>query len=187
MPRPCEAEGHYRAKIVDFGLAEFDSGAVAINLKAHLLACRNEAEDDWDDISRSEIEAVGQVWIIKKDGTPNETGLQSLVNHAGWNADLGSIIERTWQPMLCQVTVKADEYKGDVRYKIAFVNSWEWAPKGMSNISKKRALELQEKYGAVLKTFRPEPGTRQRHPAEASYEPPPQHDYTNYPPEVIPF
>lgn len=163
MPRPCEAEGHYRAKIVDFGLKEFESKAVAVSLRAHLLARLNE-EGEWDDISRSEIEATGEVWVVKKDGTINDIGVQALANHAGWDADLASIAEQTWMPLPCLVTVKANEYKGETTFKIAFVNSWEWTPRGMSNISKKRALELQEKYGSALRAFKSDRPVQ--HPAE---------------------
>ncbi len=182
--RPIETEGNFQAKIIQYALNEAESGALAIHIRAHILAHHESGE--WLDDTDTEIIAEGDIWIIKKDGTPNEPGVQSLVNHAGWDTCLESIVEETWTPLPCVVTVRSDEYKGVTRHKIAFLNSWSWQPRG--NVSKQRARQLQEKYGQELALFRPPDSERPSHPAEVPV-PAPAHDYTNYPPggEQIPF
>ena len=159
MPRPCEAEGHYRAKITEYGLAEMDSGAVCVKLQAHLLQRWND-EGEWEDISKSEIYCRGDIWVLTKSSKVNEPAVQSLVNHAGWDASLESILEQTWQPINCRVDVKKETYKDVDRYKIAFLNAWDKEPGGIGNVSRKRLGELQDLYGEELRKFRAAPGTQ---------------------------
>ncbi len=134
-------EGVYKARITDFGLIEADSGAVGVSIRTALYE-RWTPDQEWE---VCDLEAEGTLWIVKKDGSANTPAVESLVNHAGWNGNVLSIFEHTWQPRACQVTVKADTYKNETRYKIAFVNSLNRAPGGMGNITKERAQAIQSK------------------------------------------
>lgn len=146
---PCEVEGHYRIKITETGLKEMQSGAVAISLKAHILEAWQD--DEWADISHLENEIEGDVWIITKEGATNDSAVESLVKWAGWNGDLASVLDGSWMPLPCQTQVKREDYKGNTRFKLSFINDWNRTPRGMTNVSPEQVGALLSKYGRDLK------------------------------------
>lgn len=152
MSMPCDREGIFRAVIVEYGLKEMDSGAIAVSIKASLKDLWNNG--DWAEWAQYEMEAEGDLWIVKKDsGGPNKSQIEALCRCAGWDGNLESIVAGTWQPTPCQVVVKRDEYKGNVRYKIAFVNAYDKTPGALSNVDDTKARELQTRYGAQIRAI----------------------------------
>lgn len=118
----CKQEGFYRISITEYGLKEAESGALAVSIRAKLIQCwQNEEWVNWDHYDQ---EADGDVWVVKKDGTPNEGAIHSLAQWAGWDGDMQSLVNANWQPLKCQCQVKREDYKGETRFKIAFLNDW---------------------------------------------------------------
>lgn len=144
-------EGTFNATIMEFGLKEMDSGSIAIAIRATL----NEAWDgtEWQPWDQYEVEAEGDVWVVKKDGTINQGAAESLMKYAGWDGNLESITDGSWQPTKCSVTIKHEEYKGVHRYKIAFVNEWGKVPGALSNVKPEKAKELQSRFGSQLRAL----------------------------------
>lgn len=150
----CDREGAFRAVISDYGLKEMESGAVAVAIKARLTDFWDAANGEWIPWEQYEMEVEGDIWIVKKDGGGvNQNGAESLMRHAGWDGSLESISNATWQPTACQVVVKRDEYKGNVRYKIAFVNALDRTPGGLSNVDPAKVRELETRYGAQFRAI----------------------------------
>lgn len=190
----CRVEGHFKAKIIDYGLKETDSGAVAVTVRAQLLAHYEQTgpeEYDWVDVEDTTCD--GDIWVIcgkAKGNCPNDSAVYSLVNHTGWDAELTSIIEHTWEPRECQVVVKAEEYKGNVYHKIAFLNAYNATPGSLMNtVSSKRAKELVEQYGDTLRGFRESSSSVIAATANEDWQPPQHQHHLTYPPggEDIPF
>lgn len=143
MADKIDREGSFRARIVEYELKEFESGAVAIDVKCVLT--QEPGSEGWVDLEEP-LEASGLIFVIKKDGSVNTNGFDSLRNHAGWDGNLESIGCRTWEPTQCTVEIKREEYKDQIRYDVSFINAYEQRPK----MSPARASELQAKYALKL-------------------------------------
>jgi len=152
--QPCDREGVFKATITEYGLSEMESGAVGVNIRASLLSMWKPGEDYWEDWAQYEMEAEGTIWILKKDNKgPNDLGVKSLIEFAGWDGDVASITNATWQTLPCQVVVKRDEYNGQTRYKIAFINAVDQVPGGLNRVSPDRAKALSTQYGSQFRAI----------------------------------
>jgi hypothetical protein len=152
MSTPVDRAGSFKATIEEYGLKEMESGSVAISLKAKLTDFWDGQQ--WHDWREYEQEAEGDVWVVKKDGTPNEKAIETLVKFAGWDGDFLSVIQGQWAPTPCQLTIKAEDYQNRTRLKIAFVNDLNRTPGGqMSNVDEAKAKELQSRFGASMRAI----------------------------------
>jgi hypothetical protein len=170
-----DREGDFRIEITSYGLYEADSGSVAVNLEANVLECWNPETQAWEDWRQYNVATTGSVWIVKKDGKPNEKGVESLIRCAGWNGRPTSITQENWRPKPCQASCKRDEYQGQVRFKIAFLNPWDRTPGGMGNVSPEKAKELELKFGSQFKAMHANFQRQEAGPPEGSQpqSPPP--------------
>jgi|WetSurMetagenome_2_1015567.scaffolds.fasta_scaffold94728_3 hypothetical protein len=153
MSQPINQEGAFRGLITEYALFEPKSGAVGLNIKAAIHEAWDEENQAWGDWREFEVEAEGCIWIIKKDGSINEEGAESVVKFSGWNGDLATVTDGTWKPRACAFTVKKDVYKDQTRFRIAYVNDPERIPGGMGNVSPERAKELSMKYGSQFRAL----------------------------------
>lgn len=169
MSRPLEWAGTARGKIIDFGLSEFDSGAVAVSLKLAVQEYFDTESGQWVDCEAEGFETAGDIWVVKKDGTVNDKQVQALCECCGWDGDLTSIVQGTWRPTPCAVVVNREEYKGGVRYRISFVNAFDRVPGQVGNISPEKVQALQDRYGDK---FRALAGNVQRNTAVPPGKPP---------------
>jgi hypothetical protein len=155
MVQPIDRPGSFRANITSYGLKQFDSGAVAVAIKAELVSMFYDGQ--WGEWPAGDHEAEGLVWIIKKKdegGGINENGVKSLINFAGWDGNIESIQSQTWQTTPCVVVVTEDTYKDKKQLRISFVNDYNRTPGGaMSNIDDKAAKELQARFGGSLRAL----------------------------------
>lgn len=151
MPVPVDREGAFRCQLADYGLKQMDSGAVAISLRVALT--EHYDGEHWQPWAQYDMEAEGDIWIVKKNGEINQQAAESLMRHAGWDGTLESITGATWTPTPFQVTVKRDDYQGNVRHKIAYVNEFDRTPGGLSNVSPDKARELAARFGSQFRAI----------------------------------
>lgn len=140
---PCTREGQFRAHIRRYLLTEAKSGAVGIRINCELFA--EPGEQGWLDLEEA-LEADGTIWVIKKDGQVNDNAFKGLMDYTGWDGNLQTIASQGWVPKKCSVTIKREEYEGNVSFRVSFVNDYEARP----TMSEARAAELQLKYGMKL-------------------------------------
>lgn len=150
--QPVDRKGVFRAEIIEYGLKQMDSGSVAVSLRCKLLEMWDGKE--WQPWAQYEMEAKGDVWVIKKDGNANESAAESLMQHAGWDASFSSVINNTWQPTPCQVTIEEETYKNQAQRKIGFINAWDRTPGAMSNVDEAGAQQLESRFGSTLRALR---------------------------------
>lgn len=170
MSQPCDREGNFKAHILDYGIRKADSGAIAVTIKAQLMALWDSEQQDWIPWSEYDQEAWGDIWVVKKDGSLNENAVKSLINHAGWDGTLESIANKTWQPADCQVQIQENKYQGETTYRVSFVNDLERIPGGINSLSQQEVGALAAQYGAPLRALAgtalnakksaPKPGSR---------------------------
>lgn len=177
---PCDREGTFKAKITDYGTRETEGQAVAVTIQVTLLEMWDGSE--WQEWEQYGMEAAGDLWVVKKDGTPNNNPAKSLIEHAGWDGSFASITNRTWQPTPCQVVIKRDDYKDQVRYRVEFVNAYDRTPGQVSNVSPDKARELDGRFGSHFRALAgntkrngsaPAPGKPATPPASSRPTPPP--------------
>lgn len=148
-----DREGQFRAKILEYGIRPADSGAVAVSLHVHLTELWSG--DQWHPWAEYQMEAFGDVWVVKKNGEVSQDAAENLMRCTGWDGSFASISNKTWKPTDCQVAISKDEYKGQVRYRINFVNAFDRDPSGgMSTVPDDKIRELENRFGASLRAIR---------------------------------
>jgi len=158
MGNPLEWEGVCRGVIVEHGLFEADSGAEAVNVVADIHdyydtgLTPDGTPIGWENCRNSEYQVEGSIWIIKKDGTINQSQAKSLMQFAGWDGDLAAL--DSWRPTPCSFTIQKDTYRETIRYRIAWINGYDDTPGGgLTNVSPDRAKELQGRYGSQFRAL----------------------------------
>lgn len=153
--QPVNREGTFRIVPQSYSLFKTDNGAVAVNLKARIIACWEEGE--WKDWEPYECEVDGSLYVVKNDGKLNTTQAESLIKHAGWDGKFDSITEGTWKPLACGATVKRDSYRseksGEEVFSISWINSYEYSPGGGGNVDAAGIKELNNQYGSQLRAL----------------------------------
>ena len=154
MILPVDREGTWRVEITEYGLFEADSGAVAVSLKCHALEYYDAGDKQWMEWTQyGNYEIEGSIWIFKKKSELNARSAQSLIQNAGWNGDVETIVNGEWQPTRCQVTSELDSYQGNERMRIGFVNHWNRVPGEIGNVDATKAKQLQKKHGGALRAL----------------------------------
>lgn len=178
---PVDREGTFRADIIGYGLKEMESNAVAVNVHVVLTEAWDDANAAWVDWREYNVDAYGDIWIVKKDGTVNKKSAQSLVDCTGWDGDTEAIVNQTWKPTPCQVIIKRDEYEGKVRFNVAFLNEFDRTPgANLGNVTPEKAKVLATKFGSQ---FRALVGNRIRNTAPPATDKPKAPPPVNRPPE----
>lgn len=193
MPTNVDRAGTFRGNIVEYGLKEVESGSVAVTMRVQLNEMWNDQNKDWDDWAQYDQEAHGDVWIIKKDKTPNQNAVTSLCRNAGWDGNIESIQDGKWQPNPVQVVIVEDHYNGETRMKISFINDFYRTPGGLgANMTPEKAKQLQMQFGSALRAIAGNSKRDASKPNGAPASPPPR-QYAPPPPpanrseEEIPF
>ena len=171
MAEPLTQAGTYRGDVTDYSLQKYDSGAQAIRLTVLVKEVWNGEDDEWQDCTGWDMETKGNVFIVKKDGTINSRGAESLIQHAGWPGDVMAVLNRTWQPTPIQVTVGEEEYKGEVSYRINWINEYDRKP-GSGNVSPEEAQRLQDRHGAAFRALAGNQARNAPKPAGGPQKPP---------------
>lgn len=153
MATEADREGNFKCQIIEYGVKKMDSGAVGVTLKVRLMAHYNFETEEWVPWSEYDMEAWGTVWVIKKDGKLNKIGAESLIEHAGWDGYLESIVEHRWEPTDCQVSLKENTYEGKTTYPINYVNALDRVPGQLGNVDTDEAKSLDTQYGSALRAI----------------------------------
>lgn len=139
--------GDFRGQIV-WAIVKppYDSGAEAIEIVARIDEAWNYETEEWEDWRQYDMEVEGLLFVYGKGGKPNQTQITALHSHAGWDGTYTSISAETWKPSPCQFSVEEDEYKGKVRYRIAWLNAYDGPVGGSTKplpLDKAKALDAQ--------------------------------------------
>lgn len=153
MSTPVDREGTFRAEIVEYGFSEMESGSKCVNLKVKLLEFYNKAEDEWQPWAEYDMEADGSVWVVNKKGETLENAVKSLATFAGWDGDIESLVNNSWQPTKCAVVIQPNTYNNETKLKISFVNDWNRKPGATGNATPESAKAAQARYGAQFRAI----------------------------------
>ena len=150
----CDRAGDWRADIIEFGLKEFESGAVALNIRCRLGELYDHDNKVWDEWAEHGMEAFGSLFLVKKDGSLNQEQIKAVCEATGWNGDFAAITDGTWQPMRCQVQTKRNEYEGNVSYRVNWISPHDREPgSGLSNVDSVKAKSLNARFGGSIRAL----------------------------------
>jgi hypothetical protein len=149
----CDRAGHFLAEIIEYGLQQAtDAQSKSVGVTFRVLLTQMWDGEKWIDWRQYEMDAYGTSWIVKKDGTVNDRAVEDLCKHCGWDGALSSIAEFTWKATPCRVEVKEDTYKGETRYRVEWINSFDSIPGGgMGNVDSDKLKELETRFGPALR------------------------------------
>lgn len=153
MPNELAFEGHVRGVITEYGLSEVGSGAVVVNFAVKVSDYWDSDSDTWVDCAESDYQVKGSVWIVKKDKSLNVAQVQTLIDHAGWDGNLETIVAGTWQPTPCSMTIQKETYKDQERYQASFLNDFNRVPGSMGTMTAEGVKALQAQYGSSLRAL----------------------------------
>ncbi len=111
---------------------------------------------DWEDWEAHDLEKTGYFYLAKKDGAPNEACIRSLRESLGWDGvDLVALQNSDWSQKTVQITVGFEDYNGEKRLKIKFINPENWAGAQVKPIEPAALRSLNAKWGAKLRAVAP--------------------------------
>lgn len=147
--RRIDREGIFKAIPYEWCInAAPNSSAVAVTIQYQILAQWNGS--DWDDWSSyEEHEARGDHYVIGRNGQVNTNGVEQLAEALGWTGDMRAV---TGAPpdITVQITVKAEEYNGQKRYKVSWLRPGDYTPRPQG-ASEEQVQQLQLQFGSLLR------------------------------------
>ena len=98
--------GDYIAMIDEYSLREYDSGSVAVAMRFLIYKEWIKTKDGYGWQDREYGEHIdGSSFLVRKDGTINVDAKESLMAATNWDGQVKSIIDQTWKPWPCRITV----------------------------------------------------------------------------------
>ena len=122
--------------------------SVAVNIDFQILEQLDG--DQWVSWAEYEPHSVsGWFYVVKKDGTINDTQVEQLVKSLGWDGDL-RLVTGAPPNVVAQVNVKADDYDNKRTYKVAWINPEDYTPSA-GGVDDNTLNDLQNRYGSLLR------------------------------------
>lgn len=142
-------EGIYKARPLSWGLKPSErskSQAVAIEF---LITARFDS-GNWEDLTQYEDQTItGFFYIVKKDGTVNTTQMRALAESLGWDGNPQDLLNSP-PDVVCQVTVKNEEFDGKTRLKVQWINHESYTP-GVQTAGADEVNAFGTQFGSLLR------------------------------------
>lgn len=118
MAEFVKQEGTFKARVASIKIEQVGADqSTKVAIIADVTQQLNPADGAWVDVPAG-YQFPMDIWIIKKDGSPNDTAIKQLIAGLKFNGDYENI--QNWVGTEIQAKVKRDEYKGVVSYKGEF-------------------------------------------------------------------
>lgn len=122
-------EGRYRAEIAEVGISE-KNNKCQVALRFKLLA--EFTADGWAPRESENLEIIGYFFLTKEDGSLNNFTVKNFKEVLMWNGvKIAHIL--TAKEATVQVTLAHDEYNGQTRMKVKYMNPFDWDGAGVTN------------------------------------------------------
>lgn len=146
--RQLDREGVFKATPMQWGINGSDnSQSVALVVVYRILAQFDAGEwADWSEYEDHQI--TGYHYIVKRDGQVNTTTVNNLVESIGWDGNLDTSAGPP--DVVCQITAANEEYNGQSRIKVQWLNPENFAP-GPKTADPATVKQLAARYGSQLR------------------------------------
>jgi len=163
--------GIFRGVPIEVGMeASERSPSIGLRIVMSVKECLNQQTNEWDDWDSYDVRASGTLWIIKKDGSINEMSAEMARDVLGWDGNLDAPDVGVLNP--CQFSVNQEDYNGTARFKIGFLNQWDYVP-GHKIIDPDRLVAIKNQHGSKLRAFFGQKSSGVKAPAGRPPSPPP--------------
>lgn len=95
------------------------------------------------------VGVYGTIWVIGKEGKPNQNGIEQLVKSLGWDGDLRSVLGPV-PDVVCQIQVKEEVFEGNTQLKVAWINPEDFVP-SPGGASSDEVTQLSTQFGSLLR------------------------------------
>lgn len=150
--------GIFRAKPAAWGYKEFEtSAAVKVWVAFRIVECLEPPDNVWTDWTQyGDVRVFGDYFVTKKDGTPNTTTVDQLVQCLGWNGSFGYLIENPPPNVVVQIKVTGREIEDKNGRRTVFEAGWinprDFVPQRRATPEEKsRAGNLDARLGSVMR------------------------------------
>lgn len=173
MPQELNWEGNARGEIVEYGISEMETGAVAVNIAVKIHDYWDTEAKAWVDCREADYLVRGDIWVVKKDKSLNQSQVEALCQHAGWDGDITALVQGTWKPTPCSVVITKDTYREEVRYRVAWLNAYDRTPGALGTMTPEKAAVLNATYGSQFRALAGNARRQQQQPAAGKPAAPP--------------
>jgi hypothetical protein len=144
--------GDFRGVVEEYGVRKTDkSKSVGVNILMRITEMYDHDAQEWVGWDYQH-HVYGTIWVIKKDGTPNDNGVKSAVEALDWDGSFTSLSAKTWKPAPCSFSVVEKEYQGSTSLEISFFNEYDRVPGGgMKQLDENEVKAIQAQYGSPLR------------------------------------
>jgi hypothetical protein len=143
-------EGRFRARILSRGIGDSKNGALQLAVG---YAIDQELQGgEWTDVSGEGMEITGYHYLVKTDGNLNTTTIESLKAAFGWDGADPTVLDtmELAPDHLVQITLKEEEYQGQSRIRVGFVDAADAQP-GVRTASDDERKAIRNKYGSKFR------------------------------------
>lgn len=145
-----DREGIFKVKPEFWEVRQFDSGAVAIEIRYRVLAqLDGSIWQDWTGFDP--VVVWGRHIVIKSDKTPNARTVEQLAEVLGWDGSLRGVTPDRLPDVVVQTTVKADTYNGNTTYKADWLRPENYSPEPKASKSNADVGTLDAMFGSLLR------------------------------------
>jgi hypothetical protein len=145
-----DRDGIFRGNPIEASIITGAEGSQSVGLNVKCFVQEALDGSNWQPWDEYGFVAAGTLWIIKKDGSINENAAETARDVLGWDGDFDHV-EGT-QLRMCQFTVKGEEYKEKMRYRIEWFNPYEFSP-GPRAVDAGQLSKLKTTHGAKMRAF----------------------------------
>ena len=164
MPALMRA-GWFVCNVTQWGVREGKDGSQALSVTMKLVTAGEWSPTAGENgtggwVETPECDVFADVYVVKKDGQPNPTGVDSLTKARIWDAGEGFMrfANDVWDGVQVVAQVEPNVYQGKTTYRAAWIYPPEHIPGagGIANrATKERLAELQARAGAMLRALAP--------------------------------
>lgn len=144
-------EGRFLARVLDRGVDETGpNDLLTCTCDYHIV--HEQTSEGWADVP-DDWRITGYHYLVKRDGSINESTIKQLKAAFGWDGRDPFIIQEMDLPEdhLVQITVAMETYNGQTKPKVNWVDSKDATGGGVSKADDQKKKALASKYGSQFR------------------------------------
>jgi hypothetical protein len=146
-------EGRFRGRITEAGVGETGKSQLC-TWTANIVATEEWNGSEWVDCTDERLTITNYSYLERKDGNLNEIQINALKAALGWDGKDIDYLQQCEKFPMIQFTVKGEEYEGKLRYKVGFINPYDYeGGGGVVRSDAQGVKKLQSRLGTKLRAL----------------------------------
>ena len=145
-------DGRFKARILDHGVSDTGPNSLA-TFVCQFQPNQELVNGEWEPVDE-DFEITGYFYLEKKDGTLNTFTLDKLKAALGWDGrDPMWLQEADLSETVVQITLGYQEYNGQDRIKVQFIDAEDAAPSAVPHADNAACKAIKTRLGAKLRAL----------------------------------